>query len=49
MPDEKTGKAVRLVVMRKDPALSEDELRDSMAPTDPSSRPSRAEESVTKT
>ncbi len=27
MPDDKTGEAVRLVVVRKDPGLSEDELR----------------------
>lgn len=27
MPDEKTGEAVRLVVVRQDPALSDDELR----------------------
>ena len=27
MPDDKTGEAVRLVVVRKDPALSEDDLR----------------------
>ena len=27
IPDEKTGEAVRLVVVRKDPALSEDDLR----------------------
>lgn len=27
MPDDKSGEAVRLVVVRKDPALSEDELR----------------------
>ncbi len=27
IPDEKTGEAVRLVVVRKDPALSENDLR----------------------
>lgn len=48
MPIQKTGKAVRLVVMREHPAPSEDELRDSTSPTDPSHRPSRTAEAAAK-